>query len=59
VGAGALRHVELAANGEPYSWTACDIVKDLAKLELLEFNHEDIAKLIQRAIAACRREKKQ
>jgi hypothetical protein len=49
------REVILAKEGEPLSWEACDIVTDLAKLQTVEFDHEDVAKLIQRAITACSR----
>jgi uncharacterized protein YprB with RNaseH-like and TPR domain len=54
-GVGDEGEVVLMKEGEPFSWDAVNITKDLAKLQTVEFNHEDVAKLIQRAITACSR----
>lgn len=51
--------IDLRKEGEPFSWFACEIVKDLAKLHGIECGYdthtaqEAIGKLIERARAAC------
>lgn len=49
--------VVLKKDGEPFSWTACDIVKDLAKLYNQRFDqgpgYSDICALVRRAFEAC------
>ncbi len=46
--------IDLRSAGEPFSWTAVDIVKDLAKLN--DRKHElpdDVLELVERAVKAC------
>jgi hypothetical protein len=50
--------VDLREEGEPFSWVACEIVKDLAKLASpdgsLDASAEDATeKFVRRAVAAC------
>lgn len=47
--------VDRRREGDPFSWTACDIVKDLAKLytRTLESSVDDVRSLIARAHDAC------
>jgi hypothetical protein len=44
--------VVLKENGEPFSWTACELVKDLAKLADTTYDMDVIAELINRAKAS-------
>lgn len=44
--------IVLKEDGEPFSWTACEIVKELAQIEDLQPGHADLQALIDRAKAS-------
>jgi hypothetical protein len=48
--------VDCRADGEPFSWEACQIVKDLAKLKYSPLDSATFAEFIKRAVSACTKE---
>lgn len=54
--AGNGQEVDSRKDGEPFSWDACQLVKDLAKLHPTEFESHVVVQLIKRAKNFCTKE---